>query len=66
MYPPIGKDIWDNDLLWQPIPIHTEPERMDEVLAMKRKCVSYIIEKEKYLQSDDYIEGLKKYQGLMK
>lgn len=31
LYPPIQNDIWDTDLEWQPIPVHTIPEKEDAV-----------------------------------
>nr|XP_034839570.1 prostatic acid phosphatase-like [Maniola hyperantus] len=65
MYPPSGNAIWDLNLLWQPIPVHTRPERDDEVLAMIRKCVPYDKEKAKYMRSVAYKKRLSKYQGLM-
>lgn len=65
MYPPSGSSVWDLNLLWQPIPVHTKPEKDDEVLAMKRKCIPYIKERDKYIHSAPYKERLSKYQGLM-
>lgn len=65
LFPPLGESIWNTDLIWQPIPVHTRPEKDDEVLAMKKKCVPYIKEREKYFQSTTYKERLRKYQGLM-
>lgn len=44
LYPPVGKDVWDKDLSWQPIPIHSIPEKLDAVLAAKKPC-----KKHKYL-----------------
>ncbi|XP_046976849.1 prostatic acid phosphatase-like [Vanessa cardui] len=65
MYPPTGSSVWDKDLMWQPIPVHTRPEKDDEVLTMKKKCIRYTKEKEKYIHSTPYKERLSKYQGLM-
>ncbi|CAH2103719.1 unnamed protein product [Euphydryas editha] len=65
MYTPSGDSIWNTDLIWQPIPVHTKPEKDDEVLAMKKKCMPYIKEREKYFHSTSYKERLSKYQGLM-
>lgn len=31
LYPPEGKDVWNERIQWQPIPVHTVPEKMDEV-----------------------------------
>lgn len=41
LYPPAGGQIWDQNIKWQPIPIHTLPEVEDAVLAMKKKCPKY-------------------------
>lgn len=65
MYPPTGKSIWNKDLMWQPIPIHTVPEKQDAVLAMKKNCVAYNKEKLKLLQSKEYKQRLRQYQKLM-
>lgn len=41
LYPPKGRDLWNTDLLWQPIPVHTEKEKHDKLLAMKKPCPAY-------------------------
>lgn len=41
LYPPLGAQIWDRNLMWQPIPIHTLPQTEDAVLAMEKKCPKY-------------------------
>jgi lysosomal acid phosphatase len=33
LYPPEGDQKWNKNVDWQPIPIHTVPEKMDEVLC---------------------------------
>ncbi|XP_013161905.1 PREDICTED: lysosomal acid phosphatase-like [Papilio xuthus] len=65
MYPPMGKEVWNDHLNWQPIPIHTRPEHDDEVLAMKRKCAQYDIAKNNFINSRAYEDHLSKYEGLM-
>lgn len=65
MYPPIGKAIWNDDLMWQPIPIHTIPLEDDAVLAMRKNCVSYNKEMQKVVESKAYKQRLSQYQKLM-
>ncbi|CAH2218387.1 jg4398 [Pararge aegeria aegeria] len=65
MYPPSGDAIWNPNLMWRPIPIHTLPETEDEVLAMKRNCDTYNVKKKAYINTDEYKTRLSKFQGLM-
>ncbi|XP_072931174.1 prostatic acid phosphatase-like isoform X2 [Epargyreus clarus] len=65
MFPPTGSSIWNSELLWQPIPVHTKPEKDDEVLAMKKDCMAYKKEKIRYTQTPAYKKKLKSYQGVM-
>uniref|UniRef100_A0A1I8P6L9 acid phosphatase n=1 Tax=Stomoxys calcitrans TaxID=35570 RepID=A0A1I8P6L9_STOCA len=41
LYEPQAKDIWNPDIDWQPIPVHTVPEKYDSVLAAKAPCPAY-------------------------
>lgn len=40
-YPPKGSMIWNNTLLWQPIPVHVVPRATDNVLRMSKPCPKY-------------------------
>lgn len=31
LFPPSGDEIWDEELIWQPIPIHSVPANIDRV-----------------------------------
>ncbi|XP_030031974.2 prostatic acid phosphatase isoform X2 [Manduca sexta] len=65
MYPPKGQAVWNNDLNWQPVPVHTVPEYEDEVLAMKRKCPAFDREYEKLKRTTEYKNRLNRFQNLM-
>lgn len=54
LYPPVGPQIWDQNLKWQPIPIHTTPEDDDVVLAMKKDCAKYDVLMKQLLKSDEF------------
>lgn len=56
LYPPTGKDQWDPAIQWQPIPVHTVPESMDEVLAAKKSCPAFDYALKKYKQSDEFAQ----------
>lgn len=40
-FPPTGNDVWNNQINWQPIPVHTMPESQDGILAAKKLCPIY-------------------------
>lgn len=64
LFPPNLDQKWTTDINWQPIPIHTIPEHMDEVLAAKKPCAAYEAEWQKYLKSDEQLALLSKYNDL--
>lgn len=53
LFSPVPEQRWNPNLMWQPIPVHTTPERLDNVLAAKRYCATYENEMKKYLNSDE-------------
>uniref|UniRef100_A0A1L8DYR1 acid phosphatase n=2 Tax=Nyssomyia neivai TaxID=330878 RepID=A0A1L8DYR1_9DIPT len=63
-YPPSGNDVWNVNLKWQPIPVHTMPERMDLLLASKKACPAYEYALKKRRRSEEYKELNKRFEGL--
>ncbi|KAG8231336.1 hypothetical protein J437_LFUL017688 [Ladona fulva] len=41
LYPPVENQVWEPGMTWQPIPVHTVPESLDEVLSAKKPCPLY-------------------------
>lgn len=66
MFPPTGQEIWNNSLMWQAIPIHTIPKRLDHILAAKRSCPLYKTAYDVYKQSDEVQSLLQNNQALIK
>lgn len=62
LYPPTGKDVWDQVMPWQPIPVHTERERHDKLLAMKKACPAYNNMVRQLKESEDYQNFNAKYK----
>ncbi|KAL0099652.1 hypothetical protein PUN28_019804 [Cardiocondyla obscurior] len=58
LYPPVKNQIWDS-LKWMPIPVHTTPEKFDNILKGSKHCPRYNYEMEKVLRSPE-IEHMNK------
>ncbi|CAH1985398.1 unnamed protein product [Acanthoscelides obtectus] len=41
MFPPTGEQVWTQEILWQPIPVHYLPRDLDTTLVMKKPCPKY-------------------------
>lgn len=65
-YPPEGKDVWEQNIPWQPIPIHTTPEKQDDVLAAKKTCPVYDYELKKLYKSQEFKERDKTFKPIYK
>lgn len=61
-YPPKDQDIWNPDILWQPIPVHTTPAKMDKVLYAGKPCPRYDYLHKKYLETPEHRQLNKKYK----
>lgn len=63
-YPPTGKDVWDEQIPWQPIPVHTTPENLDTLLAAKKSCPVYEYELKKLYKSSEFKDYDKKFKPI--
>ncbi|BES92136.1 acid phosphatase [Nesidiocoris tenuis] len=63
LFPLTDEEKWGG-INWQPVPIHTIPETLDKVVAMKYPCKKYLSEQKKFLSSDEYKAIMKKFESL--
>lgn len=67
LFPPLNQQIWNKDILWQPIPIHTIPEKLDHILAAKKSCPAYdeelsaVRNSEEFMKLDEKLSYLYQY-----
>lgn len=54
LFPPVGDQVWNHELNWQPIPIHTIPNKMDGMLALQKPCPEYQRQLDELLNTDYY------------
>lgn len=64
-YPPQGLDVWNEEIPnWQPIPVHTVPEKLDNLLAGKKPCPVYDLEFKKLMKTPEFKAWHKKLKPL--
>lgn len=58
LYPPTNEERWNDEILWQPIPVHSSPCHLDHVLATGYLCPKYEAAREKYLTESEEVKKL--------
>lgn len=53
MFPPTGNQVWNNDLVWQPIAVHSIPFEMDYLISCDVACKRYVQALDEYQQSPE-------------
>lgn len=41
LFTPTDDEKWNEDISWQPIPVHTLPRKFDHVIAIEQNCPKY-------------------------
>lgn len=60
LFPPTDTQIWNENLMWQPIPVHTIPSETDYLLHVTRQCDRFDYLLTDYLNEDDRLDNLLK------
>lgn len=66
LFPPSGDQIWNENLAWNPIPIHTIPENQDYTLGVRKPCDRSEYEMKQYINSTAYTDLFVKHRELLK
>lgn len=53
MFPPTGNQVWNHDLVWQSIPVHTIPTNYDYLISCDVACKRYVQALDEYQQSPE-------------
>lgn len=64
MFPPKGNQIWNEQLLWQPIAVHSIPDPIDYYLSAERACARYLKARVEYGDSPEIRSFLDEHKEL--
>lgn len=64
LFPPTNDQIWNENITWQPIPIHTIPRDMDYILAAEKRCDRFEYLLEQHFNRSEYMAWRLKYNKL--
>lgn len=65
MFPPTGNQIWNKDLHWIPIPVHTVKESHDYILGVRKPCDRFEYELSHYMNLTVFRNFLAKHKKLI-
>lgn len=66
LYPPKGRQVWKEELSWQPIPVHTVPGAEDVLLRPTENCPRISQIRSKMIQSDEIKKKTEENKELLK
>lgn len=66
LYPPAGGQIWNENLLWQPIPVHTMPGSVDYALGADLSfCPRYLRLSAELMDSPEIVQFVRQHQDIL-
>lgn len=58
LFVPTDDEKWNSEILWQPIPVHTMPKKLDYVLYSIVDCPKYAVLREAYLNESKEVQRI--------
>lgn len=59
LFPPTTEEeIWNNEINWQPIPVHTTPHLLDYVLSGGKECLKYESAYKDYMKESKEVQRI--------
>lgn len=66
LFPPGEDEVWNKEIPWQPVPIHTRPLSQEQLLAWKIPCPRFIFFFQQYQSSAEYKSIFSQYKTTIK
>lgn len=66
LFPPEKEQQWNQNIQWQPTPIHTIPENLDELFFNGKPCPRFQRETKRFMESKEFTSLLNEYKPLFK
>lgn len=58
LFLPTEEEQWNEEIMWQPIPVHTVPRDLDYVVASEKKCPAYDKAFEQYTKESKEVQRI--------
>lgn len=58
LFAPTDEEKWNDDIHWQPIPVHTLPRKLDNIIAIENNCPKYADLKARYLKESKEVKRI--------
>lgn len=58
LFVPTSEEQWNENIIWQPVPVHTMPKSLDYVLFFGKRCAKYEAALEKYMKESEEVQRI--------
>lgn len=58
LFPPTADEKWNNNILWNPVPVHTVPSKFDYILTAGKECPKYEAAYDRYMKESEEVQRI--------